>query len=162
MTSWKDFSDDAPELAQLVRGRFEATGLAFVATLRGDGSPRISGVEPLFAMDELWLGMMERSRKGQDLRRDPRLALHAASVDKEMKGGDVKLSGRAVDVGADPALRGRYLEQFAEANGYAPTDQPFDLFRVDLSDAVLLRVADDRLVIEWWRPGRGVQRVERT
>lgn len=84
MPAWSAVAAEAPELAQRVRARFEATGLRFLATLRGDGAPRVSGIEPLFTDDELWLGMMDRSRKGADRRRDPRLCLHNASADKDV------------------------------------------------------------------------------
>jgi len=82
MASWTEVAVSAPELAADVRGRFEAHGLALLATVRADGAPRISGIEPLFAGDHLWLGMMEGSRKGADLRREPRFALHSATIDK--------------------------------------------------------------------------------
>src|ERR687886_3125309 len=96
MAAWKDVASSAPELAALVRARFEATGLGLLATLRRDGSPRISGIEPLFTDDELWLGMMPESRKADDLLRDPRFALHSATEDKQVTHGDARLSGRAV------------------------------------------------------------------
>src|SRR5919205_2769551 len=96
MASWSGVTSAAPELAALVRARFEATGLGLLATLRRDGSPRISGIEPLFTDAELWLGMMPGSRKAADLLRDPRFALHNATVDKQVTHGDAKLSGRAV------------------------------------------------------------------
>ncbi len=99
MTTWDEIAADAPALAAKVRARFEATGLAFIATLRKDGSPRISGIEPLFAAGELWLGMMDDSLKAHDLLRDPRLALHSASEDKQVANGDAKLTGRAVPAG---------------------------------------------------------------
>jgi len=136
MTSWAEFEAAAPELASLVRARFEATGLAFLATVRKDGSPRITGIEPTFEDGELVLGMMAGSRKGADLRRDPRLALHAASVDKEVKEGDAKVSGRAVLVQEDP----------------------HDQWRVDVTEVSLLRPGEplDHLVIQWWRPGAEV------
>ena len=102
MTSWNDFARTAPELAALnVQTRFEATGLGMLATLRKDGSPRISGIEPSFFEGELWLGMMDGSLKARDLQRDPRIALHNATVDKEVKEGDVKVSGLAVEVTDD-------------------------------------------------------------
>lgn len=92
MATWAEFEAEASELAAKLRARVEASGLAFLATLRREGSPRISGVEPSIALGELWIGMMPDSLKGVDLQRDPRLALHSASIDKEMKEGDAKLS----------------------------------------------------------------------
>src|SRR4051794_36207099 len=84
MPTWTEVTSAAPELAAVVQGRFDAHGLALLATVRRDGAPRISGIEPLFALDEVWLGMMDHSRKAQDLLRDPRLALHSATVDKQV------------------------------------------------------------------------------
>jgi hypothetical protein len=72
VASWSEVEAAAPELAERVKERFAATGLGLLATLRADGSPRISGIEPLFALDELWLGMMDGSRKATDLLRPPR------------------------------------------------------------------------------------------
>ena len=66
MASWSQVEAAAPELAERVKERFDATGLGLLATLRTDGSPRISGIEPLFALDELWLGMMHGSRKAAE------------------------------------------------------------------------------------------------
>ena len=98
MASWEEVTAAAGGLADDVRARFEATGLGLLATLRKDGSPRISGIEPSFAVGEVWLGMMDGSLKALDLRRDPRLALHSATVDKEVKDGDARVTGRAEEL----------------------------------------------------------------
>jgi hypothetical protein len=172
VTSWADFTEAAPALAATVRKRFEATGLGFLATLRSDGSPRISGIEPLFALGELWLGMMPGSRKALDLRRDPRLALHNASVDKQVTEGDVKLSGHAHEVGKGgddevddevdaAATRASFAAAFEAATGQPIPPGPFHLFRVDVTGVSSVRPDGDHLVIEWWRPGGPVQRIER-
>src|SRR2546422_1025320 len=101
MTSWKDAVAEAPELAEKVRARFETTGLGYLASLRKDGSPRISGLEPLFWDDHIWLGMMPDSMKQADVERDPRFSLHAANIDKQIVDGDARVSGRVVRV-TDP------------------------------------------------------------
>ncbi len=49
-----------------------------IATLRRDGSPRVSGNELRFIDGEVWLGMMPGSVKALDLLRDPRVAVHGA------------------------------------------------------------------------------------
>lgn len=141
---WSEFAAQAPDFAQFVRGRIEEHGLALLATLAADGSPRISGIEPMFTAGDLWLGMMPNSVKGRDLRRDGRLALHNATIDKDVAHGDVKIFGVAVpvDEGRPPQL---------EIGGEA------DLFRVDLVRVSSVRVGGDHLVIETWRPGRGVE-----
>jgi Pyridoxamine 5'-phosphate oxidase len=143
MTSWNAFAAAAPELAARVRERLEAHGLALVATLTADGSPRISPVEPLIALGELWLGMMPASRKAADLRRDPRLALHAATVDKQVTAGDAKLAGRAVEV-TDPVTVQAYREAFGTQAG-EPVPPALGLFRVELTSASFLLPAGDHL-----------------
>ena len=159
MASWKEIEAAAPELAGRARAAFDAHRHKLLATLRQDGSPRISGIETTFADGELWLGMMPGSRKALDLRRDPRLALHSASLDPPDDpttwAGDAKLSGRAVEVD-DPALKERF------AGGGGQPDESH-LFRVDVTEVVHTRVGDpaDHLVIELWQPGREVRRTER-
>jgi Pyridoxamine 5'-phosphate oxidase len=159
MASWKEIEADAPELAGRARAAFDAHRHKLLATLRKDGSPRISGIEATFADGELWLGMMSGSRKALDLRRDPRMALHSASLDPPEDPttwlGDAKLAGRAVEVD-DPALKERL------AGGGGQPDESH-LFRVDVTEVVHTRVGDpaDHLVIELWQPGRGVRRMQR-
>ena len=158
MTTWDEISASAPELAGNVRTRFEATGLGFIATLRKDGSPRISGIEPLFADGQLWLGMMDGSLKAHDLQRDPRFALHSASEDKQVMNGDAKVSGRAVEA-ADAVESFRKL--FAAHTGYEPPPGPFHLFTVDVTELSFLQPGGDHLVIESVVAGGLPKRIER-
>ena len=155
MTRWSSVAASAPELAATVQAIFDAHPHKTLATLRRDGSPRISGIEVDFAEGDLWLGMMFGSRKARDLQRDPRFALHGPSVapdpeDPSAWPGDAKLSGLAVEV-TDPDTVRRL----------APTpDGRAHLFRADIHEVVLTRVQGDRLVVELWRDGR-TRRFER-
>ena len=89
-----------------MQARFEDFRHHVLATLRTDGSPRLTGLEADFREGELWLGMMIGSRKALDLRRDPRFSLHAnPGSDSETAGGDVRVSGRAVEVTDADELR---------------------------------------------------------
>ena len=158
MASWSEVEAAAPELAARVRATMDAHKHKVLATLRRDGSPRVSGIEATFTDGELWLGMMPGSRKAMDLRRDPRLALHSASVDPTEEDpsawpGDAKVAGRAVEVD-DPAL----VERLAGEGGGGA-----HLFRVDLTEVVHTRVGEpaDHLVIEVWREGTGLRRLRR-
>jgi len=156
---WSDVIAAAPDLAAAVQARFDAHGLGLLATVRADGAPRLSGIEPLFA-DDVWLGMMDGGRKSADLRRDPRLAMHSATVDKMVTDGDAKLTGRAVLMqSADD--RADFRAAVEAATGNPPPDGEFDLFRVDVESISLLTPAGDHIVIEWWREGGEVQRVDR-
>jgi hypothetical protein len=161
MPSWSEVVDAAPELAAAVQGRFDAYGLALLATLRRDGSPRISGIEPLFALGELWLGMMLNSRKALDLLDDGRFALHSATTDKQVTQGDAKLSGVAILV-EDDADVARFRQAFASSAGSPPPEGPFHLFRADVREISLVRPAGDHLDIDWWRSGVGLKHVDRT
>jgi hypothetical protein len=163
MVRWGDLEaagGDIGDLASRVRARFEASGLGFLATVRADGSPRITGIEPFFGLGDLWLGSMPAARKSTDLRRDGRLALHAATADKQVTDGDAKLAGRAVlvDDAATHAAVGGILN---EGGGEHPEPGTYDLFRVELTELGFLRPVVDHLVIEWWNEAAGYQRIDR-
>jgi hypothetical protein len=160
MVSWSALVAAEPDFAARVRRLFDARKHKTLATLRQDGSPRISGIEAQFTDDELWLGMMPGSRKAEDLLRDPRFALHCATTDKQVAAGDAKLSGCAVPV-EDDAEKARYSRAFQTHTGYEPGAGPFALFRADVLELSMLKPAGDHLDIAWWRPGGPVQRIER-
>jgi len=98
--SWSEFEAEAPELAARVRERLDAHAHKTIATIRRDGSPRISGIETELADGELWIGSMRDALKARDLQRDPRFALHSASEEPEVWTGDAKLAGVAEEVSA--------------------------------------------------------------
>jgi len=144
VASWAEIEAEAPELAALARSLFDAMKHKTLATLRRDGSPRISGIECEFRDGELVFGSMWRAVKALDLQRDPRFALHSGSPDPD-KGwkGDAKVSGRAIE-----------LEPFEHAG------QPAHRFRCDITELVVVHVNEEqtKLLIESWHPGRGVER----
>jgi pyridoxamine 5'-phosphate oxidase-like protein len=150
MTAWKDVERAEPEFAERVRGSFDAHRHKTIATLRADGSPRISGIEAVFEGGELVFGSMPKARKGSDLRRDPRFALHSATVDpiegsEAQWPGEAKISGRAI-----------YVESHgAGADG--------DRFLADIAEVVHTHLDEKAtvLVVEWWTPTHGLRRVER-
>ena len=107
MTAWKDVERAEPEFAQRVRGLFDGRRHKTIATVRADGSPRISGIEVAFEDGELAFGSMPDARKGADLGRDPRFALHSATIDpvegaEAQWPGEAKISGRAIYAGPLP------------------------------------------------------------
>lgn len=162
MANWDGFHAAAPELAAKVRRRFEATGLSLMATLRRDGSPRISAVEVVFGGGELWLGMMDASRKARDLQRDGRVALHSATADKNVAEGDAKVAGRAIEV-TDPDEIRVFAGAVNDAMGWEPP-APFHAFKLDVTEASFLVPAGDppdHLDIDIWREGSPPRRVER-
>lgn len=161
MPTWGEVEAAVPELAAVVRARFEAHGLGYLATLRADGSPRISGAESLFHAGDLWFGMMPGSRKSLDLRRDPRFGYHAASIDPQVADGDARISGVAVAV-HDDATREAYLGALLERTGHGAPPGPFDLWRADVRELTFIRPEGAQLVVRWWTPAGGEQRVARS
>jgi hypothetical protein len=159
VASWSGVEAACPDLASKVRARFERDVIAMMATLRRDGGPRLSGIETTFGAGELWLGMMPGSLKAKDVLRDPRVALHCATVDKDVAEGDAKIAGLAVLVDD--------VETFAKFRGLrAGEEQPvppgsFPLFRIDVKEISFLMPAGDHLDIEWWTEESGYRSVDR-
>ncbi len=152
---WKAIDEAEPEFARRVRSLFDAGRHKTIATLRADGSPRISGIECEFTDGDLRFGSMAGARKGADLKRDPRFALHGPTFHpEEGKEGDwpgeAKIAGRAIPAG--PVT--------AEESGEQPDGE---MFIVDISEVVItgLNAEAGRLVVESWTPERGLRRVER-
>ena len=85
---WSEFVAASPKLAALGEGRMEEHGLILLGTLRRDGSPRITPVEPLVVDGELELGMMWQSKKALDLLRDPRCQVHTVVTDRNGTEGE--------------------------------------------------------------------------
>lgn len=152
MSSWSDVLAAAPDLAKKVQARFDAHGLAMLATLRADGYPRLCAIEALFTDETIWLGMMHNSRKALDLVRDPRLSLHNATEDKNVADGDAKVVGDAVQV-TDESEMARARGIFAAHTGYPPPEGPMHLFTVDVREISFLEPAGDHLDIESWKEG---------
>jgi hypothetical protein len=168
MATWKSIADAEPAFAKAVKDVFDAHTNKILATLRRDGSPRLSGVELSFKGDDLWLGMMPESRKALDLRRDPRMALHSASPDPagddpSAWAGDAKLSGRGIEI-TDPEEVAAFYRAAAEAAGGGPDATGAHLFRIDIAEVVWTRVGTpaDHLVIDVWRDGEGLRSLKRT
>ncbi|WP_018503208.1 pyridoxamine 5'-phosphate oxidase family protein [Parafrankia discariae] len=153
--SWGEVEAAEPEFARAVRARFAAFRHHVLATLRADGSPRVSGLEAEFRLGELWLGGMPGARKSDDLLRDQRFALHAnPGPGTDMHGGDARIAGQAGWVD-DPDTRRRFVEEV-----HPPT--PFDLFRVRITEVVRVWMDDEEMVVETWRPdGRGLRVLRR-
>ena len=153
MASWSEVEAAEPAFAARVRELFDAEKHKTIATVRADGGPRISGIEVQFADGELTFGSMPQARKGADLRRDPRFALHSASVappegKEALWAGDAKVAGLAVPAGPI---------------GGPESSAAGELFRADVREVVLTRLTPtaSALRIEWWTPEGGLRSVER-
>jgi hypothetical protein len=154
---WEEFEREVAGLAGVVRPRFEEPGLVLLVTLRRDGSPRLSPVEPLFWAGELWLSCMWRSTKAADLRRDDRVLVHSIVTRREGDEGDVKLRGRAVPV-EDEHTMDAFAEQVRSRLGWLPAKGRFHLFRVEVDEVAVLRYEDGDQHVMQWPPGRSYVR----
>lgn len=156
MASWKTFCDEAPELAPEVEARFRANKHHIIATLRADGSPRVSGTEVDLRGGHAYLGSMWQARKALDLLRDPRVAVHSNPSDPDMVGGDAKFSAVATEVPDDDPDKAAIAEH--------QPDEQFHFFRLDLTEVALTEVDEEAglLFVHLWRPGQPVQTTSRT
>lgn len=156
MARWQDVEAAEPEFAARVLALFDAHRHKVLATLRADGSPRVSGIEVTFSEGDVWIGSMPDSRKAVDLARDPRLALHCTSddppADPTQWQGDAKLSGRAVLV--DDPQRLKSMSDGGDGAGH--------LYRIDITEVVLTAMGDppDHLAVDLWRPEAGLRRLK--
>lgn len=140
--SWHDFAVDAPELAEVVRGRFGAHLHHVVGTIRSDGSPRLSGLEVDIGREHVRLGVMAGSQKLRDLERDPRLEIHSAPLDPELHAGDARIRGRVVYEG--------------------PTEGPEgSQFVVEIDAVSLVEVDGEELVLTVWTHDGGLRQIRR-
>ncbi len=153
MASWADIEASEPELANDAKGLMEQRVHKTIATLRPDGSPRISGIEARFIDGELSFGSMPNSPKARDLAADPRFALHSGSHEPDIWTGDSKFAGTVIEV-TDPDIKQAYV---AAAGSAPPGD--FHLYKTDLTEVVTIRLGDppDHLVVRRWTPGHGVR-----
>ncbi len=146
MATFADVESQEPEFAARVRAAFDAHAHKFLATLRADGAPRISGTEVELGDDELHIGSMPGARKARDLLRDARVAIHSPTVDppegdESSWAGEAKVGGRAVEV---------------------PSDDASHRFRIDVDEVVHTAVDGDALRIRSWHRGRGAQERRRS
>jgi hypothetical protein len=147
VASWAEFEALEPEFAGRVRALLTARKHLTMATLRRDGSPRISGTEVQFVDGRLEVGSMPAAVKALDLRRDPRAAIHGPTSDPPADApqgwtGEAKVAGLAVEL---------------------PSEDGSHRFAIDVREAVITRLdeAGTRLVVESWTEGRGYRRFER-
>jgi hypothetical protein len=151
---WSEIEQYQPGLARLGRKRLLDPGVVLVATIRRDGTPRLSPVEP-FAMDgALWLSMMWESTKATDLLRDPRILVHSVIASRDGGDGEFKIRGTA-RAEHDPAIQRCYARAVAQSLGWDPEVGRFHLFEVGIEHVTFIRydpVAEYQHVAMWPPP----------
>lgn len=144
MPDWSMFAVEEPELAAFAAGRL-AGRVAYLATLRPDGSPRLHPVTPIIGGGQLFLFMEPTSPKGGDLRRDGRYTLHCGVEDNAGGGGEVSIRGRAVAID-DPAVRA----VAAQFSSYAPREH-YVLFAFPVDEVVVVTYNNGESRRRRWR-----------
>ena len=148
--TWGQFAERDPELAALGEKQLARTGLALVGTLRRDGWPRISPVEPVIVDGNLYLGMMWQSRKALDLLRDPRCVVHSTVADRKGSEGEFKVYGNAVDI-ADLDERRRFGDAVFAVIGFRPEEPEFHCFSVSIESVAFSKLRDDQMHHRVWK-----------
>ena len=147
---WGEFAQKEPELARLGQERLDRYGLVMLATLRKNGFPRISPVEPLFFNNQLYLGMTLNSRKALDLIRDPRCSIHNAVSDRHASDGEFKIYGRAMDI-TNPNEQQNYLRAMAKKINLEFGDQQFHCFVIDINSIAINTLVSEEFKHRVWR-----------
>ena len=92
--SWREFEVRSPDMAtlghELLNGK-----IAFLATTKRDGSPRIHPVRPFIGENHLYLFIDRKSPKRQDLLRDGRYALHGSVLQENGPSTELLITGIA-------------------------------------------------------------------
>jgi hypothetical protein len=151
---------ERPKLAALGVQRLGEPGVVLVGTIRSDGTPRISPVEPLFWNGDLWLSMLLGSRKAADLLRDSRVLVHSVVNARDGGAGEYKIRGTAV-AEHDVGVQADYASTVHAQLGWSPTPGRFHLFWIEVDDVTFIRYEEatgDRFVTRWPRGGEYVRR----
>lgn len=143
--SWKNLQEADPELAEFGASRFGGGRVAYLATVRKDGSPRVHPVTPVVGSERLFLFMEPTSPKGYDLRRDGRYTIHSAVGGSGGEGGEFLVTGHAEFV-EDPEL----WELAASVSSYTPADR-YILFELGVESALSVIYEDGIPVRRRWR-----------
>jgi hypothetical protein len=153
--AWKAIEQVEPEFAGRVRRLFDAGRHKTIATLRADGSPRVSGIECEFTDGHLRFGSMIGARKAADLKRDPRFALHGPTFHPE--------AGRESDWPGEAKIAGRAIPARPSATEETNEEPDGEMFVADITEVVITGLSPEatKLIVESWTPERGLRRAER-
>ena len=168
MASFANVQNVEPDLADRVRAILSSTTNAVLGTIRRDGSPRLSGADPYFHDGQLRIWSMPQARKGQDLRRDPRIAVHSIPWDSrrlrdgaaDVGAADAKVTGTAV-LTTDAAELSAFRAWLTSERGFEPPED-WDLFTIDIDSVTVISAEDGQLVVDRWSTTDGRQTMRRS
>jgi hypothetical protein len=144
VATWGAFIEQGGSLAELAARRL-TDRVAYLATVRADGAPRVHPVTPRIHHGRLFVRMYPTSPKVSDLQREPRFALHSQVEDSSGAGGEILISGTAAMV-EDEARIQKALERFPDANA-----NRFVVFEFDIEDVRVTIYEGERTVRKRWR-----------
>jgi hypothetical protein len=136
--NWSQLERQQPRLARLGAERLIDPGVLLIGTIRQDGTPRLSAVEPYVMDGALWLSMLWGSTKAADLLRDPRILVHSIITNRDGGAGEFKLRGKARSE-SDVTTQRSYADAVSQALGWQPVPGRFHLFEIDIEDVTYLR-----------------------
>lgn len=145
--SWGEFEKAAPELAAFGATRFSG-GVAYLATVREDGAPRVHPVTPIVGEGRLMLYMEPTSPKGKDLQRDGHYQLHCAVENQNGGEGEFYVTGRARLVGQEETQ----LWALAKRVGYTPRPH-YILFEFSVESAFSTVYEGGEVIRRRWKAG---------
>jgi Pyridoxamine 5'-phosphate oxidase len=150
---WTEMERRQPHLAAVGRQRLIEPGVLLIATIRRDGTPRLSPVEPFVMDGDLLLSMLWQSMKARDLMRDPGILVHSIVTSRD--GGEFKIRGTARPED-DPLVQHRYATSVVASLGWQPDPGRFHLFSIDIDNVVYIRYDDTTgdQYLAAWPPGR--------
>jgi hypothetical protein len=148
---WAEIESEQPRLAAVGRKMLGGPGVVLVATIRRDGTARVSPVEPMFWDGDLCLSMGWGSRKAADLQRDPRILVHSIVTKRDGSDGEFKVRGRAISI-SDPDEQLSFAEGILEALGWQPEPGKSHPFRIDIDEVTVVRwndASNDQFISRW-------------
>jgi hypothetical protein len=125
MSSWKDFRELKPELAEFGKNRLK-TGV-------------------IISLKRLFIFMEPTSPKGNDLHRNNRYTLHSSVNDTEGSNGEFRISGYATLI-EDRDIR----KEAIEASSYSPKDR-YILFELSIEQAGSTIYLNEKPKYENWK-----------
>jgi hypothetical protein len=130
--------------------------LAMLGTLRKDGSPRISPIEPHVNAGELLIGAMAWSQKATDLSRDPRYVLHSPVTGPDTAEAEFKLYGSAIhaDDASHRSVAGAWW------SGYPADASLVFALRLDAAVSVTWDIGAQLMTVDRWSVRRGHTRYQ--
>ena len=143
---WRTFEIQAPKIAAFGSARLNGR-VAYLATIRKDGSPRVHPFTPIIGEGHFFAFMEPTSPKGHDLNRDGRFAIHCSVTDTSGESGEFIITGKAKQI-HDQKLR----SLATRVSSYMPAER-YILFEFDIESAALTKYKEGEPVRDRWKIG---------